>query len=153
MGDNPARADPKRLFKPIDLQMGKALGAFPAINAGSPLKLVKPPWISSLNEATKELSERFAAIGRLSSELLKPYQPCFAELSRIGNLSDVIQAAGWLPHYSTPFDEVEACEGDVAAVHAALTRYYEENWSEIREAFDQRLTKYDLPQDTKALWR
>ena len=60
--------------------------------------------------------------------------------------------AGWVPHYSMPFDCVAKCGGDTEAIHGLLSRYYQERWPEVRRDIESRLERYDIDNESKNMF-
>ena len=65
----------------------------------------------------------------------------------------MLNAAGWLPHYTTPLSLVEDCSGDVCAVRSKLNEYYEQNWSSVRRTIESHLVEYNVDEEAKATFR
>ena len=94
---------------------------------------------------------RFAgAVGRLQ---LGPLMAAAEQLARHARRAKAFDEAGWLPHYSTPFDRVEACDGDSDAIHVLLSTHYGERWNEVRRNIETRLAEYPLDDEAKETFR
>lgn len=72
------------------------------------------------------------------------------QLARHARRAQLLDEAGWLPHYGMPFDRMEQCAGDVGAVHELLCRHYEERWSDVCGDIEARLAEYDIDKEAKA---
>ena len=95
-----------------------------------------------------ESQSRFArAVGKLR---LGPLVAAAGKVARHACNAQTLDDAGWLPHYSTPFDRVDECTGDVDALCALLSRHYRERWPEVRRDIEARLMGYDLDDEAKA---
>ena len=67
--------------------------------------------------------------------------------------SEVLEKAGWLPHYTTPFGYIAECgEGD-EAVRSRLLNYYDNNWQNVRSEIEARLSGYKIDSEAKATLR
>ena len=75
------------------------------------------------------------------------------KLARHARNAQTLDDAGWLPHHSTPFDRIDSCEGDAAALHGVLLRHYQERWPEVRRDIESRMTRYDVDEEAKATVR
>ena len=64
---------------------------------------------------------------------------------------DVLGEAGWLPHYTTPFDRLVECDSD--SVQTTLVEYYGRNWPGVRSEMESRLSGYDVDCEAKATFR
>ncbi|MDE0103554.1 MAG: hypothetical protein OXN89_14355 [Bryobacterales bacterium] len=71
-------------------------------------------------------------------------------LTRRIQSAQVLDDAGWLPHYSTPFDRVDECDGDVEALRELLWQHYQERWPEVRKGIESRLMRYEVDDEAKA---
>ena len=65
----------------------------------------------------------------------------------------VLGKAGWLPHYTTPFDYIAECGKDDKAVQSQLLDYYENNWQNVRSEVEARLSGYKIDSEAKATFR
>ena len=119
---------------------------------------------SRLQKAMQSFTEPLARyemkpILEFSSRLQKAMQP-FAE--PFLNFAPVITAvrearrnpqalddAGWVPHYTMPFDCIAECGGDADAIRSLLSLHYEERWPEVRQEIEARLIRYDIDKEAK----
>lgn len=67
--------------------------------------------------------------------------------------SEVLRKAGWIPHYTTPFDLIAKIGEDLDAVRNQLLHYYGSNWKEIRQTIEARLADYQIDEEAKATMR
>ena len=81
---------------------------------------------------------------------LEPVVAVAGKLARHARNAQKLDAGGWLPHHSTPFDRVDACEGDSSELNAVLLRYYGESWPEVRRGIESRMTGYTVDDEAKA---
>ena len=77
----------------------------------------------------------------------------FVAISEWHQITKVLNAARWLPHYTTPLSLVEDCSGDVCAVRSKLNEYYEHNWSSVRRTIESHLAEYNVDEEAKATFR
>ena len=116
---------------------------------GAPLIKVREQM--SAVERITEIQGRFARdVGKLQ---LGPLVASAENLAMHARNAQALDEAGWLPHYSTPLDHMQACEGDKDAIHSLLSRYYREQWPEVRRDIESRLMEYDLDDEAKATFR
>ena len=66
---------------------------------------------------------------------------------------EVLGKAGWLPHYTTPFDGIAECGKDDKAVQSQLLDYYENNWQNVRSEIEMHLSGYKIDSEAKATLR
>lgn len=100
--------------------------------------------------AIQDQTRYVSAVGRLQ---LGPLRAAAEQLARYARRAKAFDEAGWLPHYSTPFDRVEACDGDSDAIYALLSTHYRERWSEVRRDIEAQLAEYPLDDEAKAAFR
>ena len=81
----------------------------------------------------------------LSPRLIRMYQ----EFDKWNISREVMSQAGWLPHYTTPFEKVAQCRNDPGKVKQLLLDYYENNWTEVRAQIEDRLSEYKLDSEAK----
>ena len=106
------------------------------------------PEFESAVRALLESQRRFADAFRNLS--LAPVVNIGGEFARLSRNSKLLDDAGWLPHYSTPFNAVYACEGDSAVLRDRLTRHYQDQWPQVRNGAESRLMQYDVNEESKA---
>ena len=74
-------------------------------------------------------------------------------LAQLSRHNHVLDSAGWLPHYTTPFEYIDECDGDIDEVQAQLWQYYQDCWRDVRQTIELRLTSYDIDGEAKATFR
>src|SRR3546814_3864530 len=62
--------------------------------------------------------------------------------------AELIEEAGWLPHYTSPFDKIDI-EADKAAIGDLLKRHYSENWPAVKRKFIAKLAAYDFDDEAE----
>lgn len=67
--------------------------------------------------------------------------------------SEMLSKAGWLPHYTTPFDRIAECGKNIEAIRSRLLQYYESNWQDVRLQIESRLSDYKIDAEAKATFR
>jgi hypothetical protein len=114
----------------------------------------KPPeWVSQIQVAATEISRSvqpflldaaraFEATRPFLADVAKAFEaqrPAFEAWQRTMRRTEKIEAAGWLPHSTTPWAELDPVLDDPAAVGEVLERYYSEHWRGVRRKFTNRL--------------
>lgn len=61
---------------------------------------------------------------------------------------ELIENSGWLPHYTSPFDQIELHHAP-DAVGEVIDRYYRENWEEVKAQFIIKLATYNVDDEAK----
>jgi hypothetical protein len=101
------------------------------LGLGANVSFGVPDWVSRMSEP----------IGRLSNAMAKA-----------GRELRLLDEAGWLPHYTMPFDLLEDLE-DGHAVETTLHQHYEKQWPAVRQAFEDHLAVYVVDDQAKAAFR
>ena len=110
--------------------------------------------VSAFEPALRDLLEsqrRFGEVFRTLS--LAPVVSLAGELGRLSRNAKLLDDAGWLPHHSTPFDVVDACQGDSGELRDRLTRYYQDRWPQVQQGIESRLIRYDVNEESKETFR
>jgi len=79
--------------------------------------------------------------------------PLFEKIAKFERNTRALEAIGWLPHYSIPFDLVEECIGDTDALQTCLSNHFKERWFDVRQDIESRLAWYDVDEEAKATFR
>ena len=109
--------------------------------------LPRGPELGAAVRTLVESQRQFAEVCRNLS--IAPVIKSSGTIARHIRSSKALDDAGWLPHYSTPFDVVGAGPSDSDALHDSLTRHYQDRWPEVRQGIESRLTRYDVNKDSK----
>ena len=107
-----------------------------------------------------ELVRLFTSVGNTIQQFvdvvrphLEPVARGLVAMSNFYQISEVLNAAGWLPHYTTPLSLVADCSGDDFAVRNKLNEYYEQNWPSVRRAIESQIAEYNVDEEAKATFR
>ena len=84
---------------------------------------------------------------------LEPVARGLIAIAEWHRIREVLNAAGWLPHYTTPLDLIVDCVGDLDTVRNILEEYYAQNWSTVRTAIESQMTEYNVDEEAKATFR
>lgn len=86
------------------------------------------------------------------SKLTAPMLRFTQAMARAGRELRLLDEAGWLPHYTTPFDDLEGLETaeDVAGF---LEAHYRTHWSDVRASLEAHLLLYAVDDQAKASFR
>lgn len=103
-------------------------GLVPNVSA---FNYVEPPWIKQLEAVNRQLQFR---VGK-QLEAIAGVRPLFAQLGRLRERCDRLEAAGWLPHHTTPFGLVDDLDDDPLALAEALDQHYAQTWPEVRACY------------------
>jgi len=103
---------------------------------------------SPLLRATQGLAKTFALYGRISQPMLRLGE----FIARSRREQQRLEVAGFLPHYTTPFDLLEDLENP-EAIAASLEAHYVENWPEVRATFESHVEPYAIDDEAKLVFR
>lgn len=93
------------------------------------------------------LSSSFAAVANLT-EPMRRFAKFMAEAGRRHRL---LEASGWLPHYTTPFERLDDLD-DPKEVARLLEAYYREEWPEVRQTILTHLAAYAVDDQAKTVF-
>lgn len=99
--------------------------------------------------AFKAAIERLNAITPLSQNV----NAVIEKIGRIELETRRLDSAGWLPHYTTPFDILRntTLQGD--ELGQAIEEYYHSNWGNVVLQIQERLARYCIDDEAKAVHR
>lgn len=82
-------------------------------------------------------------------ELPKPLSDSVQESLNQSQIAKALDGAGWLPHYTTPFGQVEACSGDRERITEVLKEHYEGQWSTVCQTINAHLAECCLDAEAR----
>lgn len=100
------------------------------------------PMINQLNSFATKHGKTIRQISGALSEIGKTI--ALAERN-----SRAFDEVGWLPHYTTPFEKIEACDWNVEKIDGILTAHYQENWEEIKKELQKQVSDYHIDEEAK----
>ena len=109
-----------------------------------------------VHEQNLEVARAIQDSDRFVSAIARWFEPLATVAEQLishARTAKALDEAGWLPHYSTPLNRVDACAGDSDAIHALMSDYYREHWQEVRRDIEARLIAYQLDDEAKAAFR
>ncbi|PZO06150.1 MAG: hypothetical protein DCF29_06470 [Alphaproteobacteria bacterium] len=96
--------------------------------------------------ATKALHQSLSSIGQLT----EPMRRFNAFIATTGRHHRLVETAGWLPHYTTPFDRLDDAE-DAGEVSLLLEAHYSD-WPSVRAVFLEHLATYDVDDEARSVF-
>ena len=108
-------------------------------------------WLVNLKTIFAEVDQRLEPLLMGLQQLAEAAAPIFSEFKKWDVGSEVLGKAGWLPHYTMPFDDIADYGEDIEAARLGLLNHYEGLIGEVNPA-DARLNrgrgfpKPDLPE-------
>ena len=113
-------------------------------------------WLASsglLAAISRYIKPLVPKLQQLTKTIAPVLRKLISEFNQWDVSSDLLRKAGWIPHYTTPFDLIAECEEEPEAVRDQLTHYYEENWKYVRSQIESRLPSYQIDEEAKATLR
>ena len=109
-----------------------------------------PAWFTDLQAIAADLLVGVVTLAAEIGKVVAPWGPALAEVTRIDAECQAIEAAGWLPHYTTPADVVAEAAARGETVGALLERHYTDNWPAVKAAFLRQLDGCDIDAEAQA---
>ncbi len=160
---------PKPATHPTKQRMVKFAGLFPDVSIKLPASLaLQGPKLRIVEdistrlgsivsapgyEAVRQLSESIQKVTGGFSEAFKRQTALLARITLTNQEIQRIEAAGWLPHYTTPYDAVADFDDDAEALSAHLEAYYRTEWPSVRETFLEKQKGYAISAEAKETFR
>ena len=114
-------------------------------------------WLVSQKDLIAEVSQHFQPLALGLQHLMKTVAPIVSvvwpEFVKWNFSSEILGRAGWLPHYTTPFDYLAECGEDIEVVRNRLLDYYKNNWQNVRSEIEARLSDYKIDAEAKETFR
>ena len=110
----------------------------------------------ALNRMVEPLQPFVQFLQRISeamTPIVEAVAPLVEHFARYNKFIESVRPTGWLPYHTVSLDIVEECRGDVSALEARLTEFYENNWEAIRQDIETRLDSYHISAESKATFR
>lgn len=82
------------------------------------------------------------------AKILEPLQGAFARVAEQQRKAELAQAAGWLPHYTTPFELLDQA-AEPAAHAAVIETYYAEHWDDVEQQIRATVDEYEFDTELK----
>lgn len=116
--------------------------------------LVSSPLFQKSVERLAEMVDRETPRLRKFMETAVPVLTAvLSEIEKWNISSDVLAKAGWLPHYTMPFEAIAKSDGNEDQISATILEYYARNWENVREHTESRLADYKIDAEAKATFK
>ena len=106
-----------------------------------------------VNQSIQPFVRGLQPLARGLQNFMEAAAPIMREFVKWNVSSEILCKAGWLPHYTTPFDCIAECGKDTDAIRSRLLQYYESNWQDVRSQIESRLSDYTIDAEAKATFR
>ena len=125
------------------------LAAMQALQASLPRMPVLPAFAvdPGMLAATEALNRSMASMAQLT----EPMRRFNAFIETTGRQHRMLEASGWLPHYTTPFDRLAETD-DAEEVGRLLEAYYSDGWPAVRTVFLEHLATYDIDDEARSVF-
>ena len=107
----------------------------------------------NLKTAFAEVDQRLEPLLIGLQRLGEAAAPMLSEFKKWDVGSEVLGKAGWLPHYTMPYDDIADYGEDIKAVRIGLLNHYESKWKDVRSEIESRLSGYKIDAEAKATFR
>lgn len=87
------------------------------------------------------------------SRAMAPLRERLSALAAEGAKCRRLEEAGWLPHSTTPFDQLEDEDLQASEISTMMERHYRDNWTSVCEVFLADLDGYDIDDEAKDAFR
>lgn len=101
----------------------------------------------------ESVSRQVTAVFQALDEQLSPFRETLSWVVKETAKCERLEEAGWLPHWSSPFEALEATALDAEAVHALVADHYRSEWPSLAAEFDRRGQGYSIDDEAKAAFR
>lgn len=102
-----------------------------------------PPWLKDIQELIVFAQAQVEAFNKL----MGPFWLLMAKVAQLHQLAERIEAAGWLPHYTTPFADL--AELGAEEISTRLAAYYQTEWSAVSAAISDNIAEIDVDAEAK----
>ena len=99
------------------------------------------------------LQRLMEAVAPIAREFVAAVPGIKREFVKLDVSIEILGRAGWLPHYTTPFDYLAECGEDIEVVRNRLLDYYKNNWQDVRSEIEARLSDYTIDAEAKETFR
>lgn len=106
-----------------------------------------PPQLTipiALFDSARSLASMTTEIANAIQQSFAPYVAIFADLAITKRRCDILESAGWLPHYTTPFDILEDEAGTPSEIATRIEHHYTDQWSMVRKRFEETIRTYKI---------
>ncbi len=103
-----------------------------------------------LKDLGRQIEPLFRAWGHFVETHASEILNVIAEFQKWNLSCEVLQKAGWLPHYTTPFDYIAGFGEDDELIRSKLLDYYTSNWQNVRAEMETRFAHYRIDAEGKA---
>lgn len=106
---------------------------------------IDPKFAQSLVEIGRAVAQIQANFGKIVQPLLTSFADAFKDSAK----AEAVQAAGWIPHPTTPMDAIEP-DMPGHEIDAILTAHYRDHWLDVRAALSESVAGTAIDAEAKA---
>lgn len=104
-----------------------------------------PPWLKDMQNVIVRAQEAI----ELYRSNIGPFWQIISKVALLHKLAARVEAAGFLPHYTTPFADLAIDQSD-DEISDHLAAYYRDSWTQIAVAMADSMAKIDVDDEAKA---
>lgn len=147
-------ADPFRGLRLVQAKIDEATRALaPARSALNGLQTYASD-LDALRRAVSSIADNYRNSIESVRRLVEPTRFSSRHFQVAEEQMQLLDAAGLLPHYTTPFNLLKhKPTGDGESLAQSLEKYYLDNWKQTRSAILLRLRRYSVDDESKAVVR
>lgn len=93
---------------------------------------------------SKQLTEFVDNVKAIGAKIMEGLAVFYGHVKK----GELIEEAGWLPHYTSPFDSITLGD-DPAQVSAVIDQHYRNNWSAVKAHFLAKLANCNVDDEAK----
>lgn len=134
-------------------RLESALRPFGEVTARLSSVLTDPATVATWGQITRDFTKTGEALVKTIAPIAARFSEFGKQLVALGKLSHALDAAGWLPHVTTPVHLLEGGVNDPALLSDLIERFYSDNWTAIRAELETRLDSYLIDEEAKAAFR
>lgn len=108
----------------------------------------KLPDLTAMYPGLAAIAQRAKALESALFSALAPLRETFRVIGEQNAVLNVMESTGWLPHSSTPYEQINA-QLPREEMDRILEKHYLDNWAEAEKVFISNLNSYSVDDETK----
>ncbi len=108
---------------------------------------------SQFNSAIEDIGQTIKSINDGFQDSMEFFRSTFVEVVKEQRKAEAVEAAGWLPHSTTPFHLIPDDNPDKLDISAMLESFYRDNWDVVEKSFTISVNSYHIDEEAKSTFR
>lgn len=104
---------------------------------------IPKPYIPN-TDIGKQFTDFVVGIKALGAKIMEGLTSFYGHVKK----GELIEEAGWLPHYTSPFDSITLGD-DPAQVSSLIDQHYRDNWPNVKAQFMAKVATYSVDDEAK----